>query len=90
MLMMKNITKISAKKNIALLWGAQMISSAGDAIYQLALLWIVLDITGSSVLTGLVAMGAHMPAIFLDFMPECFLTGLIVFISWFFHMQVKH
>ena len=63
MLMMKNITKISAKKNIALLWGAQMISAAGDAIYQLALLWIVLDITGSSVLTGLVAMGAHMPAI---------------------------
>jgi len=63
MLMMKNITKISAKKNIALLWGAQMISAAGDAIYQLALLWIVLDITGSSVLTGLVAMSAHIPAI---------------------------
>ncbi len=40
-----------------------MISAAGDAIYQLALLWIVLDITGSSVLTGLVAMSAHMPAI---------------------------
>ena len=60
---MKNTPTLSSRKNIILLWGAQMISASGDAIYQLALLWLVLDITGSSVLTGLVAMIAHLPAI---------------------------
>ena len=40
-----------------------MISGAGDAMYQLALLWVVLDITGSSMLTGFVVMSAHLPAI---------------------------
>lgn len=49
-------------RNISLLWGAQIVSSAGDAIYQIALLWLVLDITGSSTITGLVAMAAFLPA----------------------------
>lgn len=49
-------------RNISLLWLAQIISTAGDAIYQIALLWLVLDITGSSTTTGLVAMAAFLPA----------------------------
>ena len=50
------------KRNITLLWLAQIISTAGDAIYQIALFWLVLDITGSSTTTGLIAMAAFLPA----------------------------
>jgi len=50
------------KRNITLLWLAQIISAAGDAIYQIALFWLVLDITGSSTTTGLIAMAAFLPA----------------------------
>jgi len=50
------------KRNISLLWMAQVVSAAGDAMYQIALLWLVLDITGSSTTTGLVAMAAFLPA----------------------------
>ena len=52
----------SQKHNITLLWLAQIISTAGDAIYQIALFWLVLDITGSSTTTGLIAMAAFLPA----------------------------
>jgi len=34
----------------------------GDAMYQLALMWLILDLTGSSVITGLVALSAYLPA----------------------------
>jgi MFS family permease len=50
------------KRNISLLWLAQIISAAGDAIYQIALFWLVLEITGSSTTTGLIAMAAFLPA----------------------------
>jgi MFS family permease len=50
------------KRNISLLWLAQIISAGGDAIYQIALFWLVLDITGSSTTTGLIAMAAFLPA----------------------------
>ncbi len=49
-------------KNIPLLWFAQMISTAGDAIYHLALIWLILDLTGSSIITGLIAMSTYLPA----------------------------
>ena len=51
------------KHNLTFLWSAQTISQAGDAIYQLALLWLVLDITNSTVITGLIAMSAYLPAL---------------------------
>ncbi len=44
------------------MWLAQIISSAGDAIYHIALMWLILDLTGSSLATGLVAMSATVPA----------------------------
>lgn len=60
-----NILMHYQKRNISLLWLAQIISTAGDAIYQIALLWLVLDITGSSTTTGLVAMASFLPAMLL-------------------------
>jgi MFS family permease len=50
------------KRNISLLWLAQVVSAAGDAMYQIALFWLILDITGSSTTTGLIAMAAFLPA----------------------------
>jgi len=55
-------TQMQQQRNISLLWLAQIISTAGDAIYQIALFWLVLDITGSSTTTGLIAMAAFLPA----------------------------
>ncbi len=40
-----------------------MISHAGDAIYQLALPWLVLELTGSKTMTSLVALSAYLPAV---------------------------
>ncbi|MFH1852713.1 MAG: MFS transporter [Candidatus Neomarinimicrobiota bacterium] len=54
--------KFQSMRNIGPIWLAQLISSTGDAIYQIALIWLVLDITGSTALTGLVALAAHLPA----------------------------
>ena len=49
-------------RNVTVLWLAQLITAMGDAIYQLALIWLILDMTGSSIITGMVAMGAYLPA----------------------------
>ena len=51
------------RNNLILIWLAQIISQSGDAIYQLALLWLVLDLTSSSTITGLIAMSAYLPAL---------------------------
>ena len=54
---------IKSKRNISLLWLGQTISQAGDSIYQLALIWLVLELTNSSLYTGLIAMCAYLPAV---------------------------
>tara|TARA_B100000427_G_C15514412_1_gene597583 strand:- start:1373 stop:2566 length:1194 start_codon:yes stop_codon:yes gene_type:complete len=53
------------KNNLVLIWLAQAISQSGDSIYQLALLWLVLDLTASPILTGFIAMSAYLPALIL-------------------------
>ena len=50
-------------KNVSLLWFAQTVSQSGDSIYQLALIWLVLEITNSSIITGFIAMCAYLPAV---------------------------
>jgi len=60
-LIIKHMLK-SENTKIFYLWSAQLISSTGDAIYQIALIWLVLDITGSNTITGLVALSAYLPA----------------------------
>ncbi len=40
-----------------------MVSQVGDSIYQLALIWLVLEITDSSLYTGIIAMFAYLPAV---------------------------
>lgn len=45
------------------LWAGQLISQAGDAVFDIGLLWLLLDLTGSSGTTGLVAMAAYLPSL---------------------------
>ena len=59
-------------RNVTTLWLAQLITAMGDAVYQLALIWLILDLTGSPVITGLVAMSAYLPAMFFWFASEEF------------------
>lgn len=66
------MTTNSSVKRLAPLWSAQLISSTGDAIYQIALIWLVLDITGSATITGLVALSAHLPAMLFGLLAGVF------------------
>ena len=50
-------------RNLAFLWLGQTISMAGDSIYEKALLWTMLDLTGSSGMTGLVALSGYLPTL---------------------------
>jgi len=59
-------------RNVTVLWLAQLISSMGDAVYQLALIWLILDLTGSPIITGLVAMSAYLPAMFFGLLGGVF------------------
>ena len=46
------------------LWGAPFIGSIGRSMYDIAIIWLILDITNSEKLTGLIAMTTYLPAIF--------------------------
>jgi len=54
---------IFRQRNLLFLWAGHVISHAGDAIYQLALPWLVLELTGSKTTTSLVALSAYLPAV---------------------------
>ena len=58
--MSKGIIK---NRNFLLLWIGHLISHAGDAIYAIALPWLMLEMTGSKSLTALVSMSAYLPAL---------------------------
>ena len=45
------------------LWGGEFTSRVGESFFQIALLWYLLEVTGSSLATGLVTMVSFMPAL---------------------------
>jgi MFS transporter, DHA3 family, macrolide efflux protein len=57
--------RVFESRNLALLWLGQTVSIAGDSVYEKALLWLMLELTGSSGLTGLVAMSAYLPTLII-------------------------
>ena len=57
------VRSIFLQRNLLFLWSGQVISHAGDSIYQLALPWLVLELTGSKTTTSLVALCAYLPAV---------------------------
>tara|TARA_Y100000590_G_C15741605_1_gene1020476 strand:- start:2230 stop:3447 length:1218 start_codon:yes stop_codon:yes gene_type:complete len=62
--MSKNIIN---NRNFIFLWFGHLISHAGDAIYVIALPWLILDMTGSKMQTALVVVNAYLPAILFGF-----------------------
>lgn len=52
-------------RNFRLLWIGQVIAWTGDSIYQIGLLWLILDLTGSQSLAGLIAAIGYLPALLL-------------------------
>ncbi len=50
--------RVLAQRPFAALWAAQAISNVGDALYNVALLWYVLDRTGSALAAGGIAVAA--------------------------------
>ena len=57
------LNRLRQNRNLSLLWVGHMISHSGDAIYQIALPWLILDLTGSKTTTSLVALAAYLPAV---------------------------
>ncbi len=58
--------KIFGGRNVSLLFLGQVISQAGDSIYRIGLLWLVLELTGSKTLTGLMAAASFFPPLFFS------------------------
>ena len=56
-------SKIINNRNFVFLWLGHLISHSGDAIYTIAIAWLLLDMTGSSSSTGWVLMSAYLPAL---------------------------
>lgn len=63
---MQIFRKIFQNRNLTLLWLGQMVSQSGDSIYQIGLMWLVLELSGSESVTGLVAMASYLPAVLLS------------------------
>ncbi len=55
--------RLFINRNISFLWVGQLVSQAGDSITNMAVIWLMLDLTGSPSLTGLVAFAATVPAL---------------------------
>jgi MFS family permease len=47
----------------AFLWAAQFLSQFGDSVFQIAFVWLVLDMTGSKSATGAAATVSYLPAL---------------------------
>ncbi|MBZ0266340.1 MFS transporter [bacterium] len=70
---MKNVSenaiflkRVFQNRNLTFLWIGQTISQSGDSIFQIGLLWLVLELSGSESVTGLVAMASYLPAVLLS------------------------
>lgn len=59
-------------RNIRLLWGGQLVSQSGDAITHMATIWLMLELTGSATLTGMVAFAGTLPALVFGLMAGVF------------------
>lgn len=58
--------KIFSNRNVVFLLVGQVISQSGNSIFRIGLLWIVLELTGSKVITGIVAAASFLPPIFFS------------------------
>lgn len=52
-------------RDFRLLWVGQIVAWTGDSIYHIGLLWLILEMTGSQSLAGVVAAVGYLPALLL-------------------------
>ncbi|RJP75578.1 MAG: MFS transporter [Candidatus Zixiibacteriota bacterium] len=52
-------------RDFRLLWVGQVIAWSGDSVYQIGLLWLILEMTGSQGMAGLIAAVGYLPALLL-------------------------
>jgi MFS transporter, DHA3 family, macrolide efflux protein len=45
------------------LWLAGFVSAAGDSMHQVAIMWLIYELTGSKAATGLIGMSQYLPAV---------------------------
>jgi MFS family permease len=62
----RKLRSVFQTRDLTLLWAGQVISQSGDSIYQIALIWLALEMTSSKSITGFVAMSSYLPAIILS------------------------
>ena len=55
--------RVLGNRSFSLLWLGQLISQSGDFIFDVALLWLVLDLTGSAFYTGATVAAELLPAV---------------------------
>jgi MFS family permease len=48
------------------LWAAGFVSTAGDSLHQVAIMWLIYELTGSATATGLVGMSQYLPAVLVS------------------------
>ncbi|MCD4691133.1 MFS transporter, partial [bacterium] len=59
------IRTIFRNRNFLLLWLGQLVSQVGDRVHSIALMWWILEETGSAALMGTVLIAATVPAVIL-------------------------
>ncbi len=52
-------------RDVFCLWTGQVISQTGSSIFRIALLWLVLELTGSKSMTGFIVMLGSLPSLLL-------------------------
>ncbi|MBC8205164.1 MFS transporter [bacterium] len=57
--------KVFQNRNLTCLWLGQIASQSGDAVFQIGLMWLVLELSGSETITGLTAMASYLPAVLI-------------------------
>ncbi|MBN2369601.1 MAG: MFS transporter [Vicinamibacteria bacterium] len=57
------LRRLLVNRRVAFLWIGQVVSQAGDSVYQIGLLWLILDMTGRTSLAGLAAAALFLPTL---------------------------
>ncbi len=55
------LTSIFINRNLGLLWSGQIVAKFGESLFLMALPFLALDLTGSSMAAGLVQMSSYLP-----------------------------
>ncbi len=61
-----NLLSILRFRNFTLLWGSQFASQLGDNLFSIAMLWLVLQLTGSALAMGMLPILAMLPRLALQ------------------------